>query len=59
MWVVCVLGGFRDLGFPVDLGDHITILVQFKVVMLELISKSRHPLFQLVIFLTANADRRP
>ena len=29
---------------------HIAILVQFKVGKLELISKSRHPLFQLVIF---------
>ena len=27
---------------------HIAILVQFKVVKLELISKSRHPIFQLV-----------
>ena len=31
--------------------QHIAILVQFKVVKLELISKSRHPLFQLVTFL--------
>ena len=31
--------------------DHIVILVQFRVVKLELISKSRHLLFQLVTYL--------
>ena len=31
--------------------SHIAILVQFKVAKLELISKSRHPLFHLVTFL--------